>query len=34
VLYRLNNAEELLGHAVGERRLALMLALELARFGR
>jgi DNA-binding PucR family transcriptional regulator len=34
VLYRLNNAEKLLGHAVGERRLALMLALELARFGR
>jgi len=33
VLYRLGRAEELLGYAVGERRLALMLALELERFG-
>jgi DNA-binding PucR family transcriptional regulator len=33
VLYRLGKAEERLGYAVGERRLALMLALELARFG-
>lgn len=34
VLYRLGKAEELLGRPVAERRLALMLALELARFSR
>lgn len=31
VLYRIARAEELIGHPLGERRLAVMLALELAR---